>query len=332
MSLEQPAAGPGTATRGSRRDPLAPSPPVRVLLVGLGAIGGMAAAECLASPAFEVVGAVDPLRAGERLGSVDVAASLDPGAHQPDVAMLCTASTLSRVEADLEDLAGAGVDVVSTCEQLTLPWFTDPVIAGRIDEAARAAGTTILGCGVNPGLVMDVLPVMCASASMRRTAVTVRRSVDLGRRRPQLRDKLGVGLPAADWQRLQEHEGAPFGHFGLVESARLLAVGLDWPITSSTFRRDAVVADGVVSGVEEVAHLQTSDGCRIDVQLRFEMGATDVDEITVDGDPPITVVAQGGIQGDKATVARLLAAARVVGAMPAGLRLPIEAPLWSAGA
>jgi hypothetical protein len=46
-----------------------------------------------------------------------------------------------------------------------------------------------------------------------------------------------------------------------------------------------------------------------------------------DGDPPIDLVARG-IQGDTATIARLLACARVIRGMAPGVRLPIEAPLW----
>lgn len=308
------------STHGSR--------PVPVIVVGLGGIGSSATAECLARDDFEIVGAVDPVRAGERIGDVEVEASLASIPEDGDVALLCTVSTLSGVEADLETLVASGRDVVSTCEELTLPWLTDPEIAERLDERARAAGKTILGCGVNPGLVMDVLPLMIGTASLRPRGVTVRRHVDLEGRRPQLRKKLGVGHAVSDWHGIQRQDGASFGHSALVESAHLIALGLGWTVDSTTFSRQPLVTDGVVTGVEEVVRLGAPSKRQIELQLVFQVGGIDVDEIEIDGDPPLEFVARGGVHGDRATVARLLAGARVVGGMPAGLRLPIEAPLW----
>lgn len=303
---------------------------VRVIIVGLGAIGSTAAAECTHLADLELVGAADPQRAGERLGGVEVMPSLSRIPSDAEVALLCTASALSAVQADLETLVAAGLDVASTCEELTLPWFTDPDIAERLDERARAAGRTILGCGVNPGLVMDVLPVMAGTASLRPEGVKVRRRVDLERRRPQLRAKLGVGRRCSEWSDVQTGDGSTFGHFGLVESARLLALGLGWPVESAEFSRQPVVVDEVVTGVRELVRLDASCERHVELELVFELGGTDEDAIEIAGDPPIELVARGGIQGDMATVARLLAAARVVRDMPAGLRLPIEAPLVGA--
>lgn len=305
------------------------SRPVKVIVVGLGTIGATSVAECLDLDSFAVVGAVDPLRAGERLGGIDVMPSLASLSAKADVALLCTVSTLGGVEDDLQSLVAFGVDVVSTCEELTLPWLTDPVIARRLDECARAAGKTILGCGVNPGLVMDVLPLMITTATLRPQTMTVRRHVDLNKRRPQLQKKLGVGHSVTEWNEIQARDGKPFGHFGLVESAHLLALGLGWRVELSDFSRQPIVTGDVVSGVEEVARLAIDRDRRIELRLVFEVGGIDVDEIQIDGDPPIEFVARGGVQGDKATVARLLASARVVGSMRPGLRLPIEAPLWA---
>lgn len=302
--------------------------PIRVVAVGLGAIGRAAAEECLRRDDFLLVGAVDPMLAGERIGDVEVLASQTGLPLVGDVALLCTVSTLSGVEADLGSLVAAGLDVASTCEELTLPWLTDPEIAERINDRALNAGKTILGSGVNPGLVMDVLPVVLASASLRPQEVKVRRLVNLERRRPQLQRKLGVGLSVPEWKAIQESNGR-FGHFGLVESARLIALGLGWRVESTEFDREALTSNGVVTGVEEVARLQVPSGRQIELRLVFELSGRDLDEIAIDGDPPLEIVARSGVQGDRATVARLLAAARVVGGMLPGLRLPIEAPMWS---
>lgn len=78
--------------------------------------------------------------------------------------------------------------------------------------------------------------------------------------------------------------------------------------------------------VQEVVRLGVGAERRIELELVFELGGEDLDEILIDGEPALELVARGGIHGDKATVERLLAAARVVGDMPAGLRLSLEAP------
>lgn len=301
--------------------------PTRAVIVGLGAIGHRAADECLRRDDFEIVGAVDPAHAGERIADLEITSSLSSIPDDAEVALLCTVSTLSGVEEDLATLTAAGLDVASTCEELTLPWYTNPEIAERVNSRALAAGQTILGCGVNPGLIMDVLPVMIASASLRPERVTVRRLVDLEKRRSQLKEKLGVGRTASEWNRAQQGAGSPFGHFGLIESACLLALGLGWPVESTEFSRRPLIRDEIVIGIEERAQLAVGSGRQIELCLVFALGGEDVDHIRIQGDPLLEFVAPGGVPGDKATVARLLAAARVVRAMPPGLRLSVEAPV-----
>jgi len=300
---------------------------VRVAVVGMGAIGGAAAAECVESDDLELVAQVDPARAGETANGLEIVASLAELPDATDVAMLCTSSSVRSVAADLEALVGAGVHVVSSCEELTFPWLGDPATASALDATAQAAGRTILGCGVNPGFVMDVLPVLAASAGLRPRTVTVRREANLARRRPQLQRKVGVGLDPDEWQRLQDEDGR-FGHWGLVESALVVAVGLGWTPAATSFTRRPLSRDGAVTGIEEVAQVDCEQQRSVTLTLHFEMHGPDEDRIEIDGLPALALVAEDGIQGDHATVARLLSSARVVGGMPPGLRLPLEAPLW----
>jgi len=50
----------------------------------------------------------------------------------------------------------------------------------------------------------------------------------------------------------------------------------------------------------------------VTLALRMQMDATSLDEIEIDGDPPIRCRFEGGIQGDRATVGLLLAAAKSI--------------------
>ena len=49
---------------------------------------------------------------------------------------------------------------MSSCEELSYPFVSSPVAAERIDKAAKENGVTVLGTGINPGFLMDTLPIV----------------------------------------------------------------------------------------------------------------------------------------------------------------------------
>ena len=106
-------------------------------------------------------------------------------------------TTVSRLTGAIPQIApalAAGLDVVSTAEELTFPWGSHPAAARRLDRMARAGGATVHGTGVNPGFVMDVLALVLTQAALDVRRVRVRRIVDAASRREQLRRKVGAGL------------------------------------------------------------------------------------------------------------------------------------------
>jgi 2,4-diaminopentanoate dehydrogenase len=301
--------------------------PVRIISVGVGAIGRLALEEALLRPDLTVVGAVDPVRAGDRFGDVEVVAQLADFEGTANVAMLATGSSLSAVAGQIESAAQVGLCVVSTCEELTYPWLGDAHVARHLDEVARRNKVAILGCGVNPGFTMDVLPAHLFGASSSVTAVTVTRRVDLTQRRIQLQQKLGARLPAQEWEQRAERDA--FGHVGLVESAQLCAVALGWKIGGVEFARQPVLRGGSVVGVRETATATDAENRRLSLTLVFELDGVDEDAVEIEGTPGLRARIEGGVHGDAATVARMFHAARVVRSLPPGLRLPIEAPAWA---
>ncbi|MDX6715204.1 MAG: hypothetical protein QOH30_1762 [Baekduia sp.] len=304
-------------------------PATRVICVGLGAIGRAALDECVRRDDVEVVAAVDPALAGEALGSIKVVGSiqeLTDAQLDADVAIVATGSSVPAVAADAQLLIEAGLHVVSSCEALVYPWLRHGETASELDAVARAHGRAVVGTGVNPGFVMDVAPVMALSVCIAPRAISVTRNVDLSRRRPQLPEKLGVGCTVEEWQR--RADGPGLGHAGLEESAALCAVGAGWSVGSASFERGPVVADGSVIGIREVATVDAGDGRSVSLELVFSMEGEDVDRIVIEADAGVEMTLIG-VHGDRATVARLVHAATVVAAVPAGLRLPIELPGWA---
>ena len=300
----------------------------RVVCVGLGAIGQAALDECLRNDRISVVAAVDPLRAGEEVGPVVVADSIEQIEHvDADVAIVATGSSVPAVAGDAAQLLEMGLHVVTSCEQLVHPWRRHAEVADGLDATARENGRAVVGTGVNPGFIMDVAPVLALSVCTGPRAIKVTRNVNLDRRRAQLPAKLGVGCTVEAWHR--RAEGSGLGHAGLEESAALCAVGAGWDIDSERFDRTPIVDGETVVGIREIAEIDCSEGRTVRLELVFRLAGEDVDRIEIEGESGVQMTL-AGVHGDRATVARLVHAACVVGQVPAGLRLPIELPGWAA--
>jgi hypothetical protein len=330
--------------------PGAPSP-LSVVLVGLGPIG-VEVGRALLMRRVPLLAAVDPApgKAGADVGelfggaargervvarAVDAyAATSGPGR----VAVLCTGSRLSRVAVEIEEAIDAGLHVVSTCEELAYPALHHAALGRRLDERARAAGVAVLGTGVNPGLVMDRLPLAIATACARVDRVRVERVVDAARRRGPLRAKVGAGI-SVDMFR-QGVDAGHLGHVGLAESCALLARGLGIRPDRVVETIDPVVAQvatagvaaGLVLGVRQRAVAIVSGNEVVRLDLTMAVGSPDPhDRIVIEGDPPIDVRVTGGLQGDRATVGTVVNALAEVVKAPPGLHNVTSLPLFGLG-
>jgi 4-hydroxy-tetrahydrodipicolinate reductase len=334
---------------------MSPSQPLRVVQYGLGPIGQAVAATVLDKQdagAMALVGAVDvdPDKTGR-----DVADLLDRDRKptgvtvtddadgvladaDPDVVLHTTTSFLGGVEDQLLQCAQAGVHVVSSTEELSFPYDRHPALAERLDAAAREAGVVIAGTGVNPGYAMDTLPLTATGVCVDVGAVHVQRVVDAGERRQPLQDKVGAGItPEAFAQKKATGE---FGHIGLVESLRMVAAGLDWPLDEVSESLEPVLAEapidtgyrtveeGQVAGIHHAAAGLVDGTPRITLDLKMYVGADHPrDAVQVEGDPPIDLTIDGGIFGDTATVGMLVNVAPIAAGARPGLRTMADLPV-----
>lgn len=320
---------------------------IGVLQVGLGAIGTDMARRVTARTGMQLVGAVDssPALAGRELRDVLgmpeaplglVGASLEEAveALQPRVALLATTSFIAELLPAAEACLRRGVAVVSTCEELVCPWWAHEDAARRLDAAARAGGTACLGAGINPGFVLDLLPVVLASPVDRPAGVRAWRIVDAAQRREALQRKVGAGLAVEVFEKLAA-EGR-IGHRGMLESLHLVcaALGLS-PEGASSFIRPVVARRAVRSGQISVAPGQVAGihqgardaGGRVSLDLRMFLGAEDPqDGVEVEGSPPLRVVVEGGYRGDEATCGACINAVASVLAAPPGLHTVLDLP------
>lgn len=325
--------------------------PIRVIQYGLGPIGCATALTLLDKSGVEIVGAVDiaPELVGKDLGEVlgiprklGIRVTDDPQALFRSAKAHIVAHTACSFFLDaydqLEQAATAGLDVVSSTEELLFPQLRNPQLAARLDRVARKHGATILGTGVNPGFVMDTLALVMTGVCRNVRSVKMVRRVDAATRRKSLQRKVGAGLIPGEFRLLSKH--GKLGHIGLMESMFLVAHGLGWQLSETREKIEPVIAEhklvtkyytvdpGRVAGIRHTA-CGLCDGRKvIEMDLRLFIGAPDpMDAIEIDGDPKLSLNIQGGIDGDVATVASLVNAIPNVIAASPGLKTVLDLPI-----
>jgi 4-hydroxy-tetrahydrodipicolinate reductase len=227
---------------------------------------------------------------------------------------------------------------VSSCEELLFPALREPALAARLHKLCVKSGARVLGTGVNPGFVMDLLPICLTGVSRMVEAVHVQRVVNASTRREPLQRKIGSGLPPAEFGR--RFKSGQAGHAGLKESLALVAHALNWKVKNITETGEAVVADqdietkflrvakGQTCGLHQRAEGAVNGMVRLTLDLKMYLDAQNPhDAIQIEGEPPLNVMIHGGVAGDQATVAALVnAAPRILKAGP-GLLLATDLPI-----
>jgi hypothetical protein len=318
---------------------------MRITVVGLGPIGRAVAREIADAKELVLAAAVDPAPgiAGEDLGAVIdrksakgiVVAKDLRGASRRGVkaAVHAASSRFPGAVPLLRELVGSGLDVVSTCEELIAARVRWPAQARRLDLECRRLDRRILLGGINPGYLMDVLPVSLASACTEVRGIRIGRYVDTAKRRGALQRKTGAGMAVAEFRRLARDGG--IGHVGLRDSALYVLDRLGLRATDVTetirpivaknaYRKGGlVVPAGTTAGVHPVVRARDARGRTIALlDLKMAAGLPDPhDAVRIAGTPPVDVRIDGGVHGDTGTVARVLAQLRQLREEPAGFRL-----------
>ena len=298
---------------------------IRVLLYGLGPIGLMVGRQLATRDGFRIVGAVDvdPSKVGRDVGAISglerpLRVKVDPDPRhaikksKPDVVVLCTSSSVRGVMPQIEGILKAKVPIVTTTEELSYPVHRNVALAKRIDAMAKRAKVAVLSTGVNPGFVMDALPITLTVACERIDSVTVNRIQDARTRRLPFQQKIGAGLSTEQFNR--EVDRGSIRHVGLAESISMIAAALGWQLDRITDEvkpkmAEATVASeflavdpGYVSGI-----IQDGVGYRhgtpvITMHMEAYLGAPEsFDEVRVRGVPNLTLKIPGGVPGDIAT-------------------------------
>jgi len=299
--------------------------PIRVIHFGLGPIGAAVVRQIANRKGFKIVGAVDidPAKVGQDLGDVagvgrklkikvldDARKAIKAG--KPDVAVLCTASSLKKVVPQIESIVKLKVPIVSTTEELAYPTKANMKYARMIHQLAKKSKVAILGTGVNPGFAMDALPIMLTAVCERVDAIRVDRIQDARIRRLPFQQKIGAGLTREQFQ--AKVDDASVRHVGLTESVSMIADALGWKLDRITDEiQPKIASEGVSSEFLSVdpgfvcGLVQDGVGYRdgqpiITLHMEAYLGAPETyDAVEITGTPALKMKFAGGIHGDVAT-------------------------------
>jgi 4-hydroxy-tetrahydrodipicolinate reductase len=314
-------------------------PSARFIQYGLGPIGVEVAALALRR-GHQLVAAVDidPAKAGKpvaaliaaaRPGVIVAARASDVVNTGADVVLHCTQSRLAQVLPQLLALVDAGLSVISTCEELAFPWHHFPTEAAALDTLARSRGAVVVGLGVNPGFVMDLLPVVLTASCSEVKRVVVERIVDVAGRRLPLQRKVGVGLSTDAFR--AGISGGTIGHVGLPQSVAMIAHALTRHLERIEESIEPVVgSNSRVLGLHQISRGFVDSTPFITLDLTMAMGADHPrDRIRIAASPPVDAIIEGGLQGDLATYAIVVNAIGAVLASPPGLLSALHLPALS---
>jgi hypothetical protein len=317
---------------------------IRVMHVGLGPIGAAVARQVATRKGFQIVGAVDidPNKVGRDVGEVvgadrrlrvtvtdDLRKTIR--GTKPDVAVLCTSSSLKLVLPQLEEVLRYKVPIVSTTEELSYPAPYNRRLARRLDEAARKAKVAVLGTGVNPGFTMDALPIMLTGICERVDRIEVHRVQDASVRRLPFQQKIGSGLTAEQFQ--ARVDAGTVRHVGLSESIQMIGDAMGWrldritddiqpKIAAAPVKSEYLTVDsGCVCGIIQDGIGYVGGEPLIRLHMEAYLGAPEsYDSVLVEGSPRIHSKIAGGIHGDVATASITVNSIPKVIAAEPGLR------------
>jgi 4-hydroxy-tetrahydrodipicolinate reductase len=331
---------------------------VRVVIWGFGAMGSGMAKMLLKKKGVEIVGVCDlhPDRAGRDIYEIlNVSRDERPEViingnieevlteRCCDICLCATDSFTKNAFSKLKFALERKVNVISTAEEMSYPQAQNPELAKGLDKIAKENGVSILGTGINPGLIMDLL-VVCLTGCMTDVEhIEAKRVNSLSPFGQAVMEEQGVGITTQEFQQGVE-DGSLAGHVGFAESVRMIADAIGWkvgkfeqqmkPIVTSVDRKSpyGFAAAGNVAGVNMTGQGYVDDEVKIDMihpqQIEPEMEGTYTgDYITIKGTPEVNMSIKPEVNGGLGTIAMCVnMIPHVINADP-GLKTMIDLPV-----
>lgn len=332
---------------------------IKVVIWGFGAMGSGMADMLLKKQGVDIVGVCDrdPNKVGKSMYDVLDAVQGDRPevmikhdiedvvtAGCADVALLCTDSYTKGAFDKIKWIAERGINVISTAEEMAYPRAQSPELSDEMHRIAKENDVTILGTGINPGLIMDLLAVVLTGACAEVEAVECERVNSLSPFGPTVMEEQGVGITPEEFDR-RTADGSLAGHVGFAESIGMITDAIGWkldgpisqssePIISSVYRETpyAKVEAGNVAGVNMLGHGMVDGERKINMihpqQIEPELeGVNTGDYIRIKGVPNVDMAIKPEVPGGIGTIAMCVNMIPHVINARAGLKTMIDLPV-----
>ncbi|QMS85160.1 2,4-diaminopentanoate dehydrogenase [Candidatus Xianfuyuplasma coldseepsis] len=260
-----------------------------------------------------------------------------------DIVLLATDSFTKNAFPKMKQVLEAGINCISTAEEMAYPKAQEPELAKELDAIAKAHNVTLLGTGINPGFIMDLLVIALSGTMKRVDHIEANRVNSLSPFGPAVMEEQGVGITLEEF-----HQGVDSktlaGHVGFAESIQMIADALGVPLTRFEQQMKPIVTTvdrkspygeakkGHVAGVNMTGQGYVGNDVFIDMkhpqQIEPEMEGTHTgDYITIKGVPEINMGIQPEIDGGIGTIAMCVnMIPHVLNSKP-GLKTMIDLPV-----
>ncbi len=152
-----------------------------------------------------------------------------------DVVLLATDSFTSKAYDKIVKVLEYGINVISTAEEMAYPKANEKHLAEKINLLAKEKNVTVLGTGINPGFVMDLLVIALTGVMTNVNHIAVERVNSLSPFGPTVMEEQGVGISLDEFNKRVAEDNLA-GHVGFKESVSMIADALG--INLSNFKQD----------------------------------------------------------------------------------------------
>jgi len=331
---------------------------VKIIIWGFGAMGSGMADMLLTKKGVDIVGAVGGTNSKVGKSMYDFLST--PRGDRPDLiigkaedvikegaadlVLVCTDSFTKNVFPKLKLCMEQKINCITCAEEMAYPQAQSPELAKELDEIAKANGVTLLGTGINPGLIMDLLVVIMTGCCRSVDHILSKRVNSLSPFGPTVMEEQGIGITKEVFLDGVE-TGKLSGHVGFPESSQMIADALGLKIDKLEQSMAPIMTDvdrkspygfakaGNVAGCSMEATAYDADGKEI-IKMEHpqqiepeQVGIQTGDYVIIKGDPDINLVNSPEVPGGIGTIAMCVnMIPHVINAKP-GLYTMIDLPV-----
>lgn len=330
---------------------------VKVVIWGFGAMGSGMARMILRKKGFDIVGVCDHseelygksmfdlLKKDPILHDVIICNDIEKTLHdtEPEIVLLATDSFLKGAFPKIKLLIEHGCNVICTAEEMAYPDATNPILSSEIHTLAKLHKVTVLGTGITPGMMMDLMAVTLTGVMRDVKEFHITRINSLSPFGKTIMESQGVGFSIQDFQE-KRNKNQITGHVGFKESTFMIASALGLNVESFHQSMDPIITNvdrkspygfaprGNVCGVDmrAIAMLEHRIPIHLHHPQQIEPGLEGVqtkDEIIIHGTPEIHMTVSPEVDGGIGTIAICVnMIPHVINAKP-GLKTMIDLPV-----